>query len=746
MLNGRYRLTQRIAAGGMGEVWRGDDLLLQREIAVKVLLPALMSDADFITRFRSEARMMAALRHPGIVQVYDYGENAQVGAHGLDYLVMEFIDGTPLSARIQRAGRLGPADTMAAVAQVADALQAAHDAGIIHRDVKPSNLLVRPGGAIVLVDFGVARSTGVTGITSTNVVLGSAHYMAPEQAEGRPVTAATDMYAIGAVAFCCLTGRPPYVGDNPLAVLAQLVHGQPPVLPPDVPAAVGAVVMRALAKDPGRRFPSAAALAAAARAAAGAPSHPGGRRAGASGPLVAGGPSQPGSVNGGGAGPNPGGRTGAVPGGQTGAVPGGRTGTGDFPAGQSGAGSVSDGRSGTGAFPAGRSGAGVFPAGRAGAGAFPAGHAGAGAFPAGRSGAEGFPAGVGPVGGFPAGTGPAGGSGFPPTGAGSTAGPGTAGRGMAAPHGFASGAASVGAPGSGSNGGSMRGGGGAGSGYAAGPASGGTAGSGYATGPASGGTAGSGYATGSMSDGAGGRGFATGGAPVPAGDVTGAASGRRRNVTVALAAAAVVALLAGVAIIIGTRTDDPDPTLEAQDTGSQSKQVPAGAAADKPRGQVTGRPKASPKGSAAPGKTKAGQDDPVNGPTTTGRPAATDDPATTGPATNPHGDPAVLCGNGYQVIDSRTLTTSDGAQRGTVYLLFRAAGGKNCVVTIKTDTLDEKTSMSARLEVQGGAPIADTGSYQYYAGPVDAPAAKTCVKWGGSIGGLSYTSDFSHCT
>jgi serine/threonine protein kinase len=167
VLNGRYRLTQRIAAGGMGEVWRGDDLLLQREIAVKVLLPALMSDSEFITRFRSEARMMAALRHPGIVQVYDYGENAQVGAHRLDFLVMEFIDGTPLSARIQRAGRLTPAETMAAVAQIADALQAAHDAGIIHRDVKPSNLLVRPAGAIVLVDFGVARSTGVTGITST---------------------------------------------------------------------------------------------------------------------------------------------------------------------------------------------------------------------------------------------------------------------------------------------------------------------------------------------------------------------------------------------------------------------------------------------------------------------------------------------------------------------------------------------------------------------------------------------------
>ncbi|BCJ40983.1 hypothetical protein Aiant_16400 [Actinoplanes ianthinogenes] len=265
VLNDRYQLTQRIAAGGMGEVWRGGDLLLHREVAVKVLLPALMNDDAFITRFRSEARMMAQLRHPGIVQVYDYGENAVVDGERFDYLVMEYIDGTSLSKKIQQAGRLSPAETMSIMAGMADALHAAHQSGIIHRDVKPSNLLVRPGGAIVLVDFGIARSVGISGITSTNVVMGSAHYMAPEQAEGLPVTAATDVYALGAVAFACLTGRPPYVGDNPLAVLAQLVHGQPPVLPPDVPPAVAQVVLRALAKNPAQRFASGAALADAAR-------------------------------------------------------------------------------------------------------------------------------------------------------------------------------------------------------------------------------------------------------------------------------------------------------------------------------------------------------------------------------------------------------------------------------------------------------------------------------------------------
>ena len=289
MLSDRYRLTTRIAAGGMGAVWRGIDLLLHRDVAIKVLLPNLTADQEFITRFRREARMMAALRHPGIVQVYDYGEKAPV-----DYLVMEFVEGTSLAQHIQQTGRLSPAATMTIVAQAADALQVAHEAGIVHRDVKPGNLLLRPGGALVLVDFGVARSTEVTGLTGTNVVLGSANYMAPEQAEGKPLSAATDVYALGAVAYCCLTGRPPYVGENPLQVLTQLVYGELPALPPDVPAPVAALVLRALAKEPGRRFPSAAALAAAARSVG----RPGGQPAYGSGHTA------------------PTGRPGPVPGGQ----------------------------------------------------------------------------------------------------------------------------------------------------------------------------------------------------------------------------------------------------------------------------------------------------------------------------------------------------------------------------------------------------------------------------------------------
>ncbi|MGK5682855.1 protein kinase domain-containing protein [Actinoplanes sp. URMC 104] len=264
LLSDRYHLTQRLAAGGMGEVWRGEDTMLHRPVAIKVMLPALRSDREFVTRFRTEARMMAALRHPGVVQVYDYGETAEG-----DYLVMEFVDGIGLSRRIEQAGRLTPAETMTVVAQVADALQVAHEAGIVHRDVKPANLLVRPGGAIVLVDFGVAKSAAGTNLTGTNVVLGSANYMAPEQAEARPIGPATDVYALGAVAYCCLTGRPPYVGDNPLQVLSQLVYGDLPTLPPDVPPQVSALVLRALAKDPSHRFASAAEMASAARAASG---------------------------------------------------------------------------------------------------------------------------------------------------------------------------------------------------------------------------------------------------------------------------------------------------------------------------------------------------------------------------------------------------------------------------------------------------------------------------------------------
>ncbi|WP_435122610.1 serine/threonine-protein kinase [Micromonospora tulbaghiae] len=274
VLSGRYRLDERVATGGMGDVWRASDLVLGRSVAVKVLLPALVSDPDFIARFRAEARIMAAVRHKGIVQVFDCGEDELPDGSRADYLVMEFVTGEPLSKRIEALGRLGVAETMSIVAQVAQALHAAHSGGIVHRDVKPSNLLVQEDGSVVLVDFGVARSTNVTSITSTNAVPGTALYMAPEQAAGRPVSGATDIYALGAVAYCCLTGSPPFTGDNPLQVAVRHLDDEPPELPHDIPEAVRALVGRALAKDPADRFSSGAAMAAAARAAVSDPSAP----------------------------------------------------------------------------------------------------------------------------------------------------------------------------------------------------------------------------------------------------------------------------------------------------------------------------------------------------------------------------------------------------------------------------------------------------------------------------------------
>ncbi|MGC1213092.1 MAG: serine/threonine-protein kinase, partial [Micromonospora sp.] len=265
VLSGRYRLDDRVATGGMGDVWRATDLVLGRQVAVKVLLPALVSDPDFIARFRAEARIMASLRSPGIVQVFDCGEDVLPDGGHADYLVMEFVEGEPLSRRIEAAGHLEVGETMSIVAQVAQALHAAHARGIVHRDVKPSNLLVQEDGTVVLVDFGVARSTNVTSITSTNAVPGTALYMAPEQAAGRPVSGATDIYALGAVAYCCLTGGPPFTGDNPLQVAVRHLDDEPPELPHEIPPPVRNLVARALAKDPADRYPTGAAMATAAR-------------------------------------------------------------------------------------------------------------------------------------------------------------------------------------------------------------------------------------------------------------------------------------------------------------------------------------------------------------------------------------------------------------------------------------------------------------------------------------------------
>ncbi|PZM98005.1 MAG: serine/threonine protein kinase [Actinobacteria bacterium] len=259
-LGGRYRLDERIASGGMGDVWRGTDEVLGRTVAVKVMLPALLDEPGFAERFRGEARTMATINHPGVVDIYDYGSDQHIA-----FLVMEYIEGDPLSSTLSKVGRLTPARTMALIAQAADALQAAHDKGVVHRDVKPGNLLVRPNGTLVLTDFGIARSQLVGQLTATGAVLGTASYISPEQATGGVATPASDIYSLGVVAYQCLAGRRPFEGTNPLDIAMKHVREPLPPLPADIPPAVRSVVERALAKDPKARWPSAAALARAAR-------------------------------------------------------------------------------------------------------------------------------------------------------------------------------------------------------------------------------------------------------------------------------------------------------------------------------------------------------------------------------------------------------------------------------------------------------------------------------------------------
>src|SRR3954453_4095970 len=210
-LGGRDRLDERIAGGGMGDVWRGTDEVLGRTVAIKVLLSALMEEPGFAERFRGEARTMATINHPGVVDIYDYGsENATA------FLIMEYVEGDALSRTLGRVGRLTPARAMALVAQAADALHAAHEIGVVHRDVKPGNLLVRPNGTLVLTDFGIARSAGAAQLTAAGSVLGTASYISPEQAMGEQATRLSDIYARGVVAYRSPAGPRPFEGENPL--------------------------------------------------------------------------------------------------------------------------------------------------------------------------------------------------------------------------------------------------------------------------------------------------------------------------------------------------------------------------------------------------------------------------------------------------------------------------------------------------------------------------------------------------
>ncbi|MFG3602061.1 serine/threonine-protein kinase [Micromonospora chersina] len=673
VLSERYRLGERIATGGMGAVWKCTDTLLGREVAVKVLLPSLVADPEFTTRFHAEARMLAALRHPGIVQVHDFGSATLADGSQVSYLVMEYVDGEPLVTWIRRAGPLDPASTMSVVAQAAHALHAAHLAGIVHRDVKPGNLLVKRDGTVVLVDFGIARASTMAGITAAHMVLGTASYMSPEQAAGQPVSPVTDVYALGAVAYFCLAGRPPFDGDNPLQVAMRHVQDEPPPLV-GTPPAVVEVVNRALAKSPADRFPSALALAEAAQDARDATL--------AALPVP---PRPPWAVAMPGAAVLP--APAPIP-----APPGGTPPAGQPPA----------------TFPATPPPA-AFPAGSPTApGTDPAAHA----------------ATSGPTPGSAATPGPA------------FAAPGHA----SAPPGHVPPYGHVGASESRPASGHIPA---AGSAPAAGPVS--------APGPAwSVGVAQAGSPPGG-SDPVRERHAGSGVPPT----LEEPAERRARARALALAGAAGVVVVAVVtAVVVATlgSPDDKDPGQHpaaltgksaiadpVQPDGSASAGPSAGAGSE-PTPSRTGRPSRSP--SATPSRPAADAGAPSSGgpAPTTGAPAPT--ASTAGPK-QPY-TAGQVCGSGYQVIDSATLTAG-GVRKGRVYLLYSTAAGTNCVVTLKDADVGRATTVTTYLEVQGKARQTASGSYQYYAGPVRASAAGVCVKWGGSAGGASYASPFEHC-
>ncbi|MCX4545510.1 serine/threonine-protein kinase [Streptomyces sp. NBC_01565] len=273
VLGDRYTLAERIGGGGMGEVWRADDGVLRRQVAVKVLLPALLDDPAFAARFRREATVLASLSHPGIVDVHDYGESRIESGEQVAYIVMELIEGRPLNEVRAQSGPLPAEQALDIAGQALDALHAAHLRGVTHRDIKPSNLMLGEGGRVTVTDFGIARSSAAsTGITDSHAVLGTALYMAPEQAEGLGAIAASDVYSMGVVCYELLTGEPPFTGESVVEIALKHIREPVPDLPGEFPEPVRAFVARALAKKPEERYADASVMAAAARrAAAGRP-------------------------------------------------------------------------------------------------------------------------------------------------------------------------------------------------------------------------------------------------------------------------------------------------------------------------------------------------------------------------------------------------------------------------------------------------------------------------------------------
>ena len=265
-LSGRYRLQRLIATGGMGQVWEATDSRLGRRVAIKVLKQEYSSDPEFIERFRAEARTVAMLNHPGIAAVHDYGETEMEGEGRTAYLVMELVNGEPLNSVIKRTGRLSLRHALDMLEQTGRALQVAHAAGLVHRDVKPGNILITPTGQVKLTDFGIAKAVDAAPVTQTGMVMGTAQYIAPEQALGEDATAASDVYSLGVVGYEAVSGKRPFAGDGALTVAMKHIKEQPAPLPPDLPPNVRELIEITLVKNPGMRYRSGGQFADAVAA------------------------------------------------------------------------------------------------------------------------------------------------------------------------------------------------------------------------------------------------------------------------------------------------------------------------------------------------------------------------------------------------------------------------------------------------------------------------------------------------
>lgn len=258
VLAGRYRLNRPIASGGMAQVWEATDETLARRVAVKILHPHLAQDDSFVRRFRGEAIAAARLAHPSIVSVYD-----TVADGGINAIVMELVTGTTMRADLDQHGPLQLTAVLAIGTQVADALGAAHASGLVHRDVKPANILLSADGRVLVADFGIAKAAEGSDLTGDGSMVGTAKYLAPEQVEGGPVDGRTDLYALGVVLYEALTGTPPFTADTDAGTALARLHRDPTPprrLRPEIPLAVEQVVTRALARHPDGRYPDAAAM------------------------------------------------------------------------------------------------------------------------------------------------------------------------------------------------------------------------------------------------------------------------------------------------------------------------------------------------------------------------------------------------------------------------------------------------------------------------------------------------------